>query len=99
MQTAMTRMPGMSPRARKPISPRSRRFEDRFALQLRDLVDKRGWGPSELRQRLDQAGLDVSLPAVKKWLNGSHLPRPQDMEIIGGLLGLRDYRHLLPPPR
>jgi hypothetical protein len=60
-------------------------------------VDEHGWGPSEFVERLNAAGVDVSLSAVKKWLNGSHFPRPQDMEIIGSVLGLKDYRHLLPP--
>src|SRR5262245_8261529 len=95
----MTMPATMSPHPRKHLDPRSPEFEVRFAIRLRWLVDKRGWGPSDFHEQLSIAGLVVSLPAVKKWLNGSDVPRPHEMELIGELLGLRDYRYVLPPPR
>ncbi len=90
-------MPGiMSPRARKPLDPKSKRFEVRFAIQFRKLLDARGIGPSEFRDRLRLAGLDVSIEAVTKWLNGTRLPKPQDAGMIGRALGLKDYRLVWP---
>ncbi len=92
-------MPGiMSPRARKPLDPRSPKLEVRFAIQLRALVDKRGWGPTEFHQRVQGCGVDVTIEAVKKWLNGGAVPRSQDLEKIAPLFGMADYRKLLPPP-
>jgi transcriptional regulator with XRE-family HTH domain len=93
-------MPGiMSPRARKPLDPRSKRFEVRFARRLRDLLTARGMTTAEFLERLQRAGLDVSIEAVKKWLNGGRVPHPSDAEQIGRVLGLDDYRHLWPPSR
>jgi hypothetical protein len=88
----------MSPRQRKPLDPRSKRFETRFAIQLRELLAKRKMTATDFIQRVQAAGVDVSAIAIRKWLSASHVPRPQDMPAIGRVLGLKDYRHLLPPP-
>jgi hypothetical protein len=98
MTTTTNKIRRMSPRPRKHLDPRSKRFEVRFAIHLRELLDERGIGPSEFLDRLRGAGADVTGEAVKKWLSGDALPRPPDMERIGKLLCLEDYRFVLPPP-
>jgi len=87
----------MAPRPRKPLDPKSHDFGTRFGLHLRSLLDKRNLGPSEFLSGLKREGVDVSSEAVRKWLAGDRLPRPQDMEQIGRVLRLKDYRHVLPP--
>lgn len=89
----------MSPRPRKPLDPRSRAFEVRFAIRLRGLLDKRGMSAAELADCLQRAGIDVTSEAVKKWLRAERLPHPADAEVIGRILGLKDYRQLWPPPQ
>jgi hypothetical protein len=88
----------VSPRPRKFLDPRSRRFEVRFAIRLRALLDERKMGPSEFVERLQAAGLDVTIEAVKKWLSGDRLPHADDAEKIGKVLGLKDYRQVWPLP-
>jgi hypothetical protein len=53
--------------------------------------------PADFLDRIQAAGLDVSEMAVRKWIAGEHLPRPQDAPMIGRVLGLKDYRQLWPP--
>ncbi len=88
----------MSPRPRKRLDPKSTRFETRFAIRLRELLDKRKLSAAEFLDRVRSAGVDVTRESVNKWIAGYHVPRPQDMPAIGSVLGLRDYRQLLPPP-
>lgn len=92
----MTRISRMAPRARKHLDPHSTRFEIRFAIHLRELLDKRKLTPVDFIDRLQAAGVNVSAIAVRKWIAGAHLPRPQDAPAIGRVLGLKDYRHLWP---
>ena len=88
----------MSPRQRKFLDPRSSDFGVRFAIRLRDLLDKQQLTPAKFVDKLQSAGIDVTLQAVQKWLSAERIPRPQDMETIARLVGLKDYRFLLPPP-
>lgn len=88
----------MSPRPRKHLDQRSKRFETRFAIHLRDMLDKRGMTAAEFLARMQAAGVDVTIEAVKKWLRAERLPRPQDAETIGRILGIKDYRHVWPDP-
>ena len=87
----------MSPRHRKPLDPRSKRYEVRFARRLRDLLEDREMTTAAFVKRLKSAGVSASGEAVKKWLRGERLPRPQDAEAIGKILGLDDYRTIWPP--
>lgn len=87
----------MAPRPRKALNPKSTDFGVRFGIHLRGLLDKRKLGAVEFRERLNEAGVGVSGSTVKTWLTGTHFPRHRDMEAIGGVLALKDYRHLLPP--
>jgi len=96
MRTSNRTICRMSPRPRKHLDPRSKRFEIRFAIHLRELMTARRIGPTEFRERLEGAGLEVSIVTVTKWLNGTRLPRPQDAEAIGSILGLKDYRLVWP---
>jgi len=89
----------MSPRPRKHLDPRSKRFEIRFAILLRKRIDELGYMPADLVDRLQRAGLSVSFELVKKWLSGDRLPRPQDAEAIGKALSLDDYREIWPDPK
>lgn len=99
MTTTTTRIvPTMSPRPRRHLSPRSTQFETRFAIQLRGLLDKQKLTAADFLDRIRAAGVDVTRESVNKWIAGYHVPRPQDMPAIGRVLGLKDYRHLLPPP-
>jgi len=86
----------MSPNKRKSLSPKSKDFSTRFAIHLRKLLDDRDIGPADFRDKLQSAGLHVSIESVTKWLNGSRIPRPQDAPTIGRILALKDYRHLWP---
>jgi hypothetical protein len=99
MTIAATRIvPTMSPRPRKHLDPRSKRFEVRFALRLRALLEDRDFTMIDFVDRLARAGLDVSLESVKKWLSGDRMPRPQDAEVIGRALSLKNYRDIWPDP-
>lgn len=103
----------MSPRTKNPKKPQGRNVAARerkeldiestdlavrFALRLRELLKKKNLGPSEFTSRLQAAGVEVSAEAVKKWISGDRMPRPQDLEAIADVLSVKDYRHLLPPP-
>lgn len=87
----------MAPGIRKFISPKSKKFNDRFALHFRSLMDGRGLTPIQLKRELRKLGLVISRETITKWMNGSNLPRPDDMERVAAVLRLRDYRHLFPP--
>ena len=89
----------MTPRRRKFLNPRSDDFGVRFGIHLRELLDKRKLTVGEFSERVQAAGVNVSAEAVHKWIAGGRIPRPQDMEGIAAALGLKDYRHLLPPPQ
>ena len=88
----------MSPQKRRQLDPRSKKFEVRFAIQLRGLLDRAELGPTEFVAKIKNAGVDYSVEAVKKWLSGQRIPRPQDVEKLGRILGLDDYRKIWPPP-
>ncbi len=88
----------MSPRPRKHLDPKSRKFEVRFAIRLRKMLDDRNMTPADFVDRLNRAGLDVSFETVKKWMSADRLPRPQDAEAIGKALSLKDYREAWPAP-
>src|SRR5262245_8001155 len=96
MKTMMTRMPAMAARPRRTLDQRSKRFEVRFAIQLKKFLDDRGFTPADFVERLHRAGLDVSYESVKKWLSGDRLPRPEDAVQIGKALSLDDYRKVWP---
>lgn len=88
----------MAPRPRKKLDPKSKDFSTRFALHLRNRLERRGLTTADFLQQLQAAGLQVSGEAIRKWLSGAHLPRPQDAETIGTVLRMRDYRHVWPAP-
>jgi len=89
----------MSPRPRKHLDSHSRKFEIRFAIAFRAAAEKKSLTTApELNDFLADKGVSVSLAAVKKWLNGEAVPRPQLLERIGKALGSKDYRDLLPEP-
>lgn len=71
---------------------------DRFALHLRELLDQRGLSAVNFVERLNEAGLKISQQTALKWISGYHVPHAKDMETIGRVLSLADYRFLLPPP-
>lgn len=89
----------MTPRARKELDPKSKDFGVRFGIHLRELLDKRKLGAADLLELVQDEGLDVSPSTIKKWVAGERLPRVEDLQIIGLVLNLRDYRHSLPPPK
>lgn len=86
-------------RARNELDPRSTKYGVRFGLHLRALLKNKKLGSTEFLQKLKADGLDVSLATVGKWLSGDRLPRCYDLESIGRVLGIRDYRQVLPPAR
>lgn len=88
----------MSPRRRKELNPRSKDFSVRFAIGLRELLEKRELTTAEFWERVQAAGVDVSQETVKCWLNGTRLPLSQDLPGIGVALRMKDYRDLLPRP-
>jgi hypothetical protein len=88
----------MSPRRRKHLSPQSKRFEVRFARGLRKRLDSLKMGQTEFADRLHRVGVHVTVDAVKKWLSADAVPRPQDIERMAEIFGLKDYRDLLPLP-
>lgn len=86
----------MAPRPRKVLSKTAKDFPTRFALHLRELLDKRKLTTADFREAVKRAGLDVAAVTVKKWLSGERLPRADDLVPIGKSLGLKDYRLVLP---
>ena len=84
-------------RERRKLNPRSKKFNVRFAIHLRALLEKRKLTAAEFHNRLNDARLHVSENLVMKWLSGDRYPRPDDLEAIGLALGLSDYRKIFPP--
>ena len=89
----------MSPRARKQLDPRSKDFKVRFAIHLRGLLAKRKMTAVDFLAALERAGLKVAAVTVRKWLSGENVPQAEDFEAVASALGIRDYRHALPPPK
>lgn len=85
-------------RERKTLDPLSADLQVRFALHLRDMLDKKKWSPSDLSERLKTHGLDIDPAGVNVWLRGDGLPKAKDLEAVGNALGLKDYRKVLPEP-
>lgn len=88
--------------ARRPRSDRKQLDQatpaGRWGAHLRELMDAKGLGAQELRILLVDEGHDVGVSAVRHWLRGETYPTHTLMESLGRILGLADYRHLLPPP-
>ncbi|MGQ0633096.1 MAG: hypothetical protein ACT4QC_00655 [Planctomycetaceae bacterium] len=84
-------------RRRVEIDPKSRELGDRFAVHLRALLERRGWSSQHFAAMLAEAGVNVAYRAVDVWLRGG-LPRARDLERIADVLGLDDYRQVLPDP-
>ncbi len=89
----------MAPRPRKALNPKSTDFGVRFGIHLRALLDKRKLETVDFIALIQKSGIDVAANAIRKWLSGDRLPRPQDAERIGEVLRLKDYREVWPPPR
>lgn len=103
MATA-TRIRGSSSQGRavapgrpKPLDKRKR--NDRFGIHLRELLAAKGWRIGEFHAALKSAGFKGDKPAVAKWLRGDAHPHVTDLEVLGKVLGLTDYRDVLPPPK
>lgn len=88
----------MTPRQRKELDPKSTDFATRFAIHLRGLFDKRKFSTATFLDELRAGGLDVSDVTVNAWLSGTRLPRVGDLEHIGRVLRIPDYRNVLPKP-
>lgn len=86
------------PRRRNDISPSATGLPERFALHLRDLMERRGWSSKQVAELVTEAGLPLGDRAVDSWLRGESMPKAKDLETIGVALGLADYRDLLPKP-
>lgn len=86
------------PRERKQIDPSSTDFNDRFALHLRAVMERKKWSSSDLVARLQAAGMSIDTRAVDTWLRGDAMPKAKDLETVGQICGFRDYRFVLPPP-
>jgi hypothetical protein len=86
------------PRGRLGISPKDKDLPARFALRLRELMERRGWNSRDVADLVTREGVPVMDRAVDAWLAGRRLPKLKDLERIGTALGLADYRDLLPAP-
>ena len=82
---------------RKEIDPLTTDLRERFALHLRTLLDKKGMGPKAFCDGMKEAGDEVSLAAVKKWMAGNGFPNVANLVSIAKVLGVADYRKILPP--
>lgn len=85
-------------RERKQIDPASADLNDRFALHLRSVMDRKKWSVKELAERLQHAGMSIDTRAIDTWLRGEAMPKAKDLETVGTVCGFKDYRYLLPPP-
>ena len=86
----------MSPRKRKDLSPAT--CKGRFGAHIRGLVDRAGLTVGELHRHLAQRGFRITESGIRKWLRGEAFPTVEVLELLAGILGLTDYRHILPPP-
>lgn len=87
-------------KARKKLSRKTlATIQGRFAEHLRALMDKRDWAVGDLQDRLKHAGLECTKATIHMWLRAETMPKAADLETLGNVLGLRDYRDVLPPPK
>lgn len=85
-------------RRRNELDPSSPDINIRFALHLRGLLERKHWTASDLTERLKAAGLAIEIFGVNTWLRGEGMPKAKDLEIVGRVCGLSDYRKILPEP-
>lgn len=71
-------------------------YKARFADRLRKLLFDANLDSSGFVEALNARGLDANIPQVNKWIRGDSLPRPDDMPVVGAVLGLSDYRMIYP---
>lgn len=71
--------------------------EGRFGLHFRALVDATGLTVPQLKAAIEEAGRPVSLGGIRHWLRGDSYPDHAMMEVLGPILGLLDYRLIMPP--
>jgi transcriptional regulator with XRE-family HTH domain len=85
-------------RRRVELDEKSPDIKVRFALKLRGLVAKKGWTSVDLAERI--AGYDgaVTNRAIDAWLRGDTLPSISILESLAEVLGITDYRQILPAP-
>lgn len=90
--TKQTRGP-MSPKPRKELTAKEKRTpRGKFATHLRELLEARGITSAELAKKLD-----IKEPTVRYWLRGETFPDIETLAALGKILGLEDYRQVLPP--
>lgn len=68
----------------------------RFALHLDALLTERGLTPQALADACKKAGLPIEEHAVRAWLRGENMPKTAHLRRLGKVLGLADYRQVLP---
>src|SRR5262245_51148958 len=72
------------PRRRNEIKPADAvELPERFALHLREIMERRGLSSKGVAELLAKAGLDVGHRGVDVWLRGEGLPKAKDLERIG----------------
>lgn len=82
-------------RERKALS--RARPNERFGLHFQELIENAGLTVAALRERLAAAKVDVTESGIRKWMRGERYPDHETMEVLGKILNLKDYRHVLPP--
>jgi len=86
-------------RQRVDINAKTKDFGQRFALRLREVMDKRKLSSADVAELITKAGVSkMSARGVDAWLRGTSGPKFRDLERIGRALGFEDYRDLLPQP-
>lgn len=92
----------MSPRPLKTLSKAEQRtIYGRFAVQLRALMEERGWDHKQLAERLKGKAEEA---AVRKWLRAEGMPDIERLMALGKALDtpdhpFPDYRLALPPAK
>ncbi|MFH5806044.1 helix-turn-helix domain-containing protein [Alienimonas sp. DA493] len=78
----------MSRQGRPPKEPDTTTYRGRLGARLRSLREGQGWSVEELRDRLEAAGLDVTVRTLNGWESGSSSPTVEKYPTIAATFGV-----------
>lgn len=73
----------------------AKRLRQEWAESLNEHLDASGLSRKQFRQKLEEAGCDVSLQAISFWLRGDWSPKPHHQAAIAAVLRV-PVRRLFP---
>lgn len=71
-------------------------FNVAFGRHLKEILDKRKLTPGSLSVALTKRGVTIGRKGVEKWLRGDSTPPMHVLFHTAAVLGLRDWRKILP---